>query len=456
LSNQNGMAGAIELDVHDELAEARVGRLHLLLGLMTGALTLFDGYDTFNPSYVIKYVMGPWGLAPSQAGLLVSSGLVGFLIGAAAHGFVADRLGRRTTLLGGMWITSLFTLATALFAHGFASFCALRLLTGLGLGVLMPLGTTYIAEFAPRRYANVFTIWGVGFGWSLGGAMAGVVGVFLTPVFGWQILYWVGTLSLPLVIALHFVLPESLRFLETQGRTEDIRRMLIRLRPERRAIYADARFHTQVVREQGGLAVLLSPTYRRTTLSFWAAAWLILFCIFGLTGWIPTVMMQRGEAFGTSFGFGALMQVMSFLGGLCCGHVADRTGANRGALAAWWGIGALSVLALAVWNVHLVNIFCVAAAGFFVLGGQFVLNNLTANAYPTRVRATAVGMMLSVGRVGAILGPFVAGVLQQVYGGPGAMFLAISAASLLAAVIIAALAATPSAARADAVWATQR
>jgi len=103
------------IDVHDELATAKGGPRHWLLAAMMGALTFFDGYDTFNPAYVLHYVAGPWGLAPGQAGLLVSSGLVGFLIGAAGHGVVADRFGRRVTLLGGLWITNVFTLATALF-----------------------------------------------------------------------------------------------------------------------------------------------------------------------------------------------------------------------------------------------------------------------------------------------------------------------------------------------------
>src|SRR5262245_56711930 len=178
------------IDVHAELAEAKVGPYHARLGVMMALITLFDGYDTFNPAYVIHYVAAPWGLQPGQAGLLVSSGLVGFLLGAAGHGIVADRFGRRGTLLAGLWITSVFTLATAIFADSFVSFCVLRLLTGLGLGVLLPLATTYASELAPRRIANTFTLWGVALGWALGGTMAGLVGVFATPLFGWRGLYW--------------------------------------------------------------------------------------------------------------------------------------------------------------------------------------------------------------------------------------------------------------------------
>ncbi len=202
------MPDSLTIDGNEELAEARLGLLHLLLGVLMALLTFFDGYDTFNPTYVIHYVMRPWLLHPSQAGLPVSSGLFGFLIGTLAQGPIADRFGRRGTLIGGVWIASLFTLMTPVFGTSFGSFCLLRVLTGLGLGVLLPLATTYINELAPRRVANRFSIWGVGLGWALGGTVAGLVGVFPTPAHGWQVLYRVGALSIPLALVLPFVLPE--------------------------------------------------------------------------------------------------------------------------------------------------------------------------------------------------------------------------------------------------------
>jgi MFS family permease len=424
------------IDVHEELADAKVGAFHWRLGAIMGLLTLFDGYDTFNPAYVIHYVAGPWGLKAGQAGLLISSGLVGFLLGAALHGVAADRFGRRGTLLAGLWITSIFTLLTAVLANSFASFCALRLLTGLGLGVLLPLATTYINELAPRRVANTFALWGVALGWAAGGTLAGIVGVFATPTLGWTSLYWIGSLSFLLLPFMHLMLPESPKFLAIQGRVPEIRAMLAKLRPERAHIYATATIAAANQASGNSILELLQPRYRRTTLAIWATAFLSLFCIFGLSGWIPTVMIQRGETFAASFGFGALMQVMSFIGGIALGHLVDRFGHNRGLLGLWWALGGCAVLTLVFLNDHVVNVSCVAAAGFFIIGAQFVLNNFTAAAYETNVRATAVGMELGVGRVGAILGPFVAGALQQNYQSAMPMFVAIGFAALAAGGIV--------------------
>lgn len=215
-----------ELDVHEELAGARVGPVHRTLGLLVALMTLFDGYDTFNPAYVIHYVAKPWGLSAGQAGFLVSSGLIGFLIGAAGQGMVSDRLGRRGTLLAGLWIVNVFTVLTPLLGTGFTAFCLLRVLTGIGLGTLLPLAATYINELAPRRVSNAFSLWGVALGWSLGGTLAGLVGVFLTPLYGWEVLYWVGALSIPLTLLMHAALPESPKFLALTGRHDDLRRLL--------------------------------------------------------------------------------------------------------------------------------------------------------------------------------------------------------------------------------------
>ena len=94
---------------------------------------------------------------------------------------------------------------------------------------------------------------------------------------------------------------------------------------------------------------------------------------------------------------------------------------------------------LLVANGHLTNFLCVAAAGLFIIGAQHVLNNFTASSYPTEMRASGVGMMLGTGRVGAILGPFVAGWLQGATGNANAMFWTIGLCGLLAGVAIGSL-----------------
>ncbi len=422
------------IDVREEIASAPIGRYHRFLALLIGMVVFFDGYDTFNPAYVIHYVAKPWHLAPGQAGLLVSSGLIGFMIGSLLQGKFSDRYGRRATLLVALWIVTVFSFATATLGNSFFTFCGLRLLTGLGMGALLPLGVTYVNEYAPRRLANTFSMWGWALGWAMGGIVAAAVGVYLTPIFGWQALYYSASLSIVLIVVCHVALPESLQFSAMRGNWQGIAQLLCRLNPSQSARYTAAGeefMFPEPSDRPASVSLLLSARYRRTTLSVWASAFCILFAIWGLSGWVPTAMMQRGEGFAASFSFGALIQAMAFVGSLLCGYIADRTGWDRGAMAIWWLGGAISVGILVFFNIHALNVACVGAAGFCILGGQNVLNNFTAASYDTEVRGTAVGMMLGVGRAGGILGPFVTGLLQQHTPGTAGLFVAIGAASLI-------------------------
>jgi AAHS family 4-hydroxybenzoate transporter-like MFS transporter len=428
------------IDVREEIANAPIGGYHRFLALLIGLVVFFDGYDTFNPAYVIHYVAKPWHLAPGQAGLLVSSGLIGFMIGSVLQGKFSDRYGRRATLLGALWIVTFFSFATAALGRSFFSFCGFRLLTGLGMGALLPLGVTYVNEYAPRRLANTFSMWGWALGWAAGGIVAAAIGIYLTPIFGWQALYYAASLSIVLALVCHAALPESLQFSALRGDRQGIAQTLSRLNPSRAERYSapgEEFVFPEPSDRRASVSLLLSQRYRKTTLSVWVSAFFVLFGIWGLTGWVPTAMMQRGEGFATSFSFGALIQAMAFVGGLLCGYVADHLGKDREAMGVWWLGGALSVGALALFNVHALNVICVGAAGFCILGGQNVLNNFTAASYDTEVRGTAVGMMLGVGRAGGILGPYVTGLLQQHTPGTAGLFVAIGAASLIGAIAIA-------------------
>lgn len=423
---------------HEEIEGAKFGPFHLLIVALVGFSVIFDGYDTFVPAYVIKFVVEPWALLKSQAGLLVSSGLIGFMVGSLVHGSIADRIGRRNTLLGGLWIAGIFSLATALFAKDYPTFLTLRFLTGIGLGSLLPLATTYISEFAPAKSRNAFVLWGAATGWALGAVIASLIGIFLTPKYGWHALFWVASLSIVLTLIAHRALPESARFLALRGRTKELAALLARIRPERASVYREARFEApESVAPAGSPLALLAPRYARNTIVIWVCAFLVLFDIYGLSGWLPTIMATRGEGFATSFGYGALLQIMSLIGAFVCGAICDRRGDRKLALVVWWLLGGVAVISLTLVNTHLTNFLFIALAGFFVIGGQFILNNFTAAAYSTELRATGVGMELGIGRLGAILGPFIGGVLQQTFTSATSFFYVMAAASMISGIVFA-------------------
>jgi AAHS family 4-hydroxybenzoate transporter-like MFS transporter len=434
-ATESGAAGTV-LDAREELRSASLSRLHWSLIVSIMAATIFDGYDTLNPSYVIHYVVKPWGLTHSETGFLVSSGLIGFAVGALVHGPIADRYGRRPVLLGALAGAGVFSVLTATLADSFTGFIVLRGVTGLGLGVIMPLGTAYINEFTPAGSGNRMGTLAIS-GYAFGGVLAAAAGIWLTPGHGWQILYWLGGLSIPLALVLWFTLPESVQYLVMRGRHGEAATILGRARPDR--TYTGMRF-TQPrdrARTTEIAAILLSARYRPTTIALWACAFLVLFDIYGLSGWMPTLMEARGNGFGTSFSFGALLQIGGVAGGLSIALLDDRglTNMRRG-LVYLLTLATIAVALIAAINGTAVDIVLVVVAGFGIVGGQFVLNGLCAQSYPTHVRSTGTGAMFGVGRVGAILGPYMGGwLLGWFHDNNNVLFIAVAVAAAIGALI---------------------
>ncbi len=426
------------VDPRNELGTARLVPTHWVLVVLIVLATLFDGYGTLVPAYVIHFVIKPWHLAPSNAGFLVSSGLIGFAIGAIAHGPVADKFGRRPTLIGGLVIGGVFSILTAVAAQSFATFVLLRVLTGVGLGVLMPLGTAYINEFMPQRHSNRLATLGTA-GFSAGAVVASVIGIYLTPGRGWHILFWCGGAALVIAAACWFLLPESVQYLTIKNRQAAAASVLSTLRPADRTRYQAARFAQprEFAREGSVVKLVTSRRYLRTTTVLWVASFVVLFDIYGLSGWTPQIMISRGDSFAAGFSFGAILQGMGIVGGLAAAYIADRRRGRRGPLLWWLALGTVSALVISQLNTTATNIIFLGLAGFFIIGAQFLLNNLCAHSYPTEVRGTGQGLMLGVGRIGGILGPYLGGWLLGWFGrDSAALFVAVTVATAIGAIAV--------------------
>ncbi|HET6503514.1 MAG TPA: MFS transporter [Amycolatopsis sp.] len=424
-------------DVRRELDSAPLRPFHWLVVGLASLATLFDGYDTFIPSYMIHFVTGPWHLSLGAAGFLVSSGLIGFAVGSLTHGIVADRFGRRPTLIGGLFVAGVFSALTGLLGTSYPSFLALRVVTGLGLGVLMPLGTAYVNEYLPHRVHNRLAVLS-GAGFVLGGVLASLFGLILTEGGNWRVLYYLGGGAVVLGLIYLPVFPESAEFLVARGKITRAVRLMERIRPDRAGLYRSAGLRASAPRQDWRpaltrtLTLALARRYRVRTFALWASAFFLLFDVYGLTTWIPQLMIQRGHGFATGYSFGAVLQLMSIIGAIAGGFVADRYLGARRSLMLWCALGAVATLVIAFAGGTVVDLVSVGCTGLFVIGGQFLLNNICAQTYPVQARGTGEGLMLGFGRAGGILGPYLGGWLLGVFGGTAVLFVALAVAAALA------------------------
>jgi sugar phosphate permease len=195
-------------------------------------------------------------------------------------------------------------------------------------------------------------------------------------------------------------------------------------------------FTTAAARRAAPVRTLLQAPYRNKTIVAWLSGALSLFCVHGLTGWLPTLLVQRGEALSSAATYGALIMSAALFGGIGSGWLADADPSRVTAMVVWWFMAALAMLALSHAHGTLMMMVLVAAAGFFVFGGQSVQNNYIAMIYPTEVRSTGVGSPSASTASAACWAPSSSVLVKSYNPDPTYTFYVLAAALLLACTVL--------------------
>jgi MFS transporter, AAHS family, 4-hydroxybenzoate transporter len=428
----NAVSGPV-IEIADFIDRQPIGGFQIKLLLMCAAVLFLDGFDTQAIGFVAPALAKEWGLTTRAAlGPVFSAGLFGLMIGALVFGPLADRVGRKAIIIFSTAAFGLGALATVM-AHDIPTLLVIRFLTGLGLGGAMPNAVAMTAEYNPhRRRATMVMIMFCGF--SIGAALGGVLAADLIPRFGWRSVFLVGGIA-PLIMVpiLVWRLPESVRFVATTGHAPERIAGLLKLISPNTVFAPGAQFFVQETRLDGVPVMHLFREGRTAaTLLLWVVFFMSLLDIYFLALWLPTVLNDLGASVSMAVLIGAMLQVGGVVGTFALGSVIDRFSFRALALVylgAVFAVAAIGQLGHAPVAVSI----AIFAAGFGVVGGQIAANALTANYYPTSVRATGVGWALGIGRVGSIVGPLVAGVLIDAKWSTGALFMAAAAAAACAA-----------------------
>ena len=409
--------------------DGAMGSAQWLAVLITVGLNALDGFDVLSISFASPGIARDWGIDKATLGWLLSMELFGMSAGSLFLGVVADKIGRRPTILG-----CLVAMAAGMFgaahAHAVAQLVPWRLLTGLGIGGTLASINALAAETSSRRWRSLALALMV-IGYPLGGVVGGLFVQKLLAGAGWHAVFtaggWATAAFLPLVWLL---VPESVAFLDRRrspGALEEINRILARLG------HAPAQTLSALGPAKRSIADVLKPGLLATTVLITFGYFAHIASFYFILKWVPKIVVDMGFTPQTAAGMLTWVSVGGAIGGALFGLIATRVAVKplilitlvAGAvMIVWFGHGAADLGGLKT-TLAFAGLFTNASiAGFYLLFAQV---------FPTHVRATGTGFAIGVGRGGAAVGPVIAGYLFQAGVALQTVALVMACGSLLAA-----------------------
>ena len=386
----------------------KIGQWYVVL-ICIGILAL-DGYDVLSIAFAAPGISTEWGLSKSTLGIILSLELVGMALGSIFLGSLADTLGRRPTLLLGLIILTLGMTAAGLSPNVYILGAA-RVFTGIGIGGLLATATATSSDYCNnknRSLAVVLVAGGFPFGIYLGAT-------FLAPLlkqYDWRVTFYLGAfLSFMFIPLVYILVPETISFLERkrpEGALERIQKIMRRLSlpvPEKLPLLENIKV------EPVGITSLFKDGLAPITLILIFAYFANIGTYYYFVKWLPTIVTDLGHS---------ISEATKVLGVISLGGVTGSIG--MGIVARFIPIRPLmiSCLILAAAGVALFPYFTETLASMKVIGfltGTLIFAGISgffglfATSFPSSLLGSGSGLVLGIGRGGAVLGPMIPGFL---------------------------------------------
>jgi MFS family permease len=355
---------------------------------------MLDAFDVMLYAMVVAALVNDPALHLSlpQAGILNSVTLLSSAAGGIFFGVVADRFGRTRALMASVLLYSIFTAACG-FAQTALQLAVFRVFLGLGMGGEWASGAALVSESFPAEHRGK----ALGFmqsSWAIGYGLAAAANLFVAPRWGWRGVFFVGVLPALFVLWVRRGVEEPPLW---QNRARGA---------------ADSR---------GRLSDIFRPGIAPLTAAVTLMNACTMFGWWALNSWVPAYLRLAPAQGGIGLSsetmslFVIAMQVGMWFGYVTFGFVADAIGRRR-AYVAYLLIAALLLPLYGAIRAPLVLLLLGPFVAFFGTGYFSGFGALTAEIYPTTIRATAQGFTYNVGRVASAAAPFAVGSLAATRG----------------------------------------
>ncbi|WP_249011918.1 MFS transporter [Conexibacter sp. DBS9H8] len=396
----------------DRLDRAPWRPIHRRIAAALGIGWALDAFEVQIIGSVIPAIAATFSLSHTEQVLVFVVWFAGLGVGAALFGYLADRVGRRRLFIATLLLYSVSALATAA-SPSYGVFMLFRFFTGLGVGGEYSAVCSAISEFMPARGRGRTNALVMNF-WALGGIAAGLVGiVFVSAVLGtngWRVALLFGVISALYGLYARRLVPESPRWLASQGRLEEANAVI-----EQVSGIARARAEYLPVELQTSLRSQLAElwhTHRGPLLFGMALDFSEASGYYGLFTFVSVFVLTRGVVnvpAGTVPYYYLVANFGALAGGMAASSALDRIG-RRPTLVVGYGAASLSSLLVAAAAISGSPAWTLAAFTLAVLCATTAWVSAYptfTELFPTHLRATGVGASVAVGRIGAIVGAVV-------------------------------------------------
>jgi putative MFS transporter len=411
-------------------AGARLDRLpissfHRRIMWLIGVGMFFDGFDIYIAATVLGATLKSGFSTMGKNAQFVSITFLGMMLGSFLTGFLGDRYGRRFTYQANLAIFGLASIASA-FAPSMEVLILLRFIMGMGLGAENVVGYSTMTEFVPPqsrgKWLGAMSVFVVG-----GLPVSALVGMLVIPSFGWRAMFVLGGLGALVVWYLRKALPESPRWLESIGRTQEADAILQGIEREvslKHAPLPPPALAVPAIRSRN-LGSLVKPALLPRMIVGATTLIVVNTLIYGFVAWLPTFFVQEGRSIVRSFGYSLAMSLGAPIGSAIGALTADSWGRKPTIIGA-------SVLTILVGCIYpfIKDPVALVITGFVLIIPIYVLVTLLFAIYipelfPTEVRLRASGICNTFGRGATIITPFIVVALFRSHGVGGVLSLMI-------------------------------
>jgi benzoate transport len=421
-------------DPRDLIARAPMSALQLLVIGVTVALNALDGFDVASISFAGPGIAREWGIERGALGVVLSMEVVGMAIGSLGLGGLADKIGRRRTILGCLVVMALgmFMVPTT---HGLVELSIWRVVTGLGIGGMLAVINAVAAEFSNARRRDL-SVTLMSTGYPIGAVVGGLIAQRLLAMYGWRSVFFLGAIGtsilIPIVVA--FV-PESVQWLTQKRPTGALDRINLTLRRFGQDAVASLPTLARAARPLS-IADIFRPGLVHVTILVTLAYFFHITTFYFIIKWVPNIVADFGFPPASAAGVLVWANVGGLLGGLVFAAFTQKFAVRPLTIASMLIATAMvSLFGITPHDLTMLSLVC-AVAEFFINGAIVGMYALFAQAFPTHVRAFGSGFAIGLGRGGSFLAPIVAGFLFQAGYGLSVVAVIMGLGSTMAAVVL--------------------